>query len=78
MSSFITAEIVDLIMRAKSYLPAGYRIQTIEEQTYLILHVDKREFEKFNIHERIKIAETLNELCEKIKETGCPCVIQKM
>jgi hypothetical protein len=77
MNSLINEPVVDLIMRAKSRMPAGWKITTIEEEYWLILHIDLKEFNRFSIGDRIRIAETTNELCEKIKETGCPCYIQK-
>lgn len=77
MNTLITEPVVDLIMRAKSKMPAGWRITTIETEHWLILEIPFKEFEKYTINDRIRIAETTNELCEKIKELGCPCYIQK-
>jgi hypothetical protein len=74
----ITEQIVDLIMRAKSRLPAGWRIVTREEDYWLVLEIPSKEFDRFSITDKIRIAETTNELCEKIKETGLPCYIEKI
>lgn len=76
--SLITDEIVELIMQAKAKMPTGWKIVTVETEYYIILHIPMKEFEKWNIHGRIKIAEVTNELCERIKTTGIPCYIQKM
>lgn len=77
MNSMITEEIVDMIRHTKAKMPAGWKITTIETEYYLILDIPMKEFEKFPIHDRIRIAEATNELCERIKQTGILCVIQK-
>lgn len=79
MNTLITEPVVDLIMRAKSKMPAGWHIITNEpiDAYWLILEIPAKEFEKYSLTDRIRIAETTNELCEKIKELGCPCYIQK-
>lgn len=75
--NLITPEIVELIMRAKARMPAGFKIVTIEEEYWIILHVDLKIFESFSLQDKIRIAETLNDLCLNIKETGIDCYVQK-
>lgn len=78
MTNWITPEIVDLIMEAKTKWPKAFKLQTIETEGYLILNINARHFEDFNIYDKIRIAEGVNELCEKIRKTGCPTFIQKV
>lgn len=78
LDSLITPEVVELIMRAKSKMPTGWKITTYEEDYYIILHIPDKEFWKWSLSDRIRIAEGTNELCENIKETGIPCYIQRV
>lgn len=78
MDSLITPEIVDWIMRAKAKMPAGWRIQTYEEDFYIILHIPSKEFFKLDINDQIRIAEVTNELCENIRTTGIQCYVQRI
>lgn len=78
MNTLISDEIVEFIMQAKSRMPAGWLIHTDETDYYLILDIPMKEFEKFSITDKIRIAEVTNELCQRIKTTGCPCYIQKI
>lgn len=74
---WINEEIVDLIYKFKAKVPSGYRLVTNEREDGLILEVDTRHFNEFSIHDRIRIAEGVLELCQDIQKTGCPCGIEK-
>lgn len=75
---WITPEIETMIMQSKARWPKAFKLRTVERENDLILHIVKDHFESFNIHEQIKIAEEVNELCRKIQETGCPARIFKV
>lgn len=75
--TWITEDVVDLIRSAKAKMPAGWKIVTYDLDYWLLLDIPMKEFETFSLTDRIRIAEATNELCEKIKELGCPCIIQK-
>lgn len=75
---WITPEIEQMIMESKSRWPKGFKLRTVEREQDLILHIVKQHFESFLIHDQIKIAEEVNELCRKIQETGCPARIFKV
>lgn len=75
--SFITKDIAELILRAKAQVPETFKIKTIEEDYWLILHIDTKAFESHSLDDKIRIARVMNELCERIKAKGLPCYIQK-
>lgn len=60
-----------------STTPAGFRLITNERPEGLILEVNSKHFEQFSIHDKIRIAEGVLELCQEIQKTGCPCGIEK-
>lgn len=76
--SLITEPVVELIMRAKAKMPVGWKIQTYEEDYWIVLHIPDKEFWKFSIHDRIRIAEATNQLCENIKATGIQCYVERI
>lgn len=75
---WITPEIEEMIMEAKAKWPSRFKLETLEGQHYLILNIHNDHFESFNIWDKIKIAEGVNELCQKIGATGCPTYVRKM
>lgn len=75
--SWVTKPIVEHILKAKANVPKTFKINTIDEEFWLILHVDKANFESHTLDDQIRIARVMNELCEKIKAEGAPCYIQK-
>lgn len=78
MTSLITEEIAELIMRAKSKMPTGWRIHTYETKYWIILRIPFKEFNKYSLNDRIRIAEATNQLCMDIKTTGISCFIEKV
>lgn len=75
---WINEEITELIYKFKAKAPAGFVLITNERDEGLILEIHNEHFNQFSLHDRIRIAEGVLELCQEIQKTGCPCGIEKI
>ena len=76
--NWITPEVEYLLLEFKSKVPTGFTIDTIERHDGLVLEIKLELLNQFNVWDKVKIAEGVNELCSKIRAMGCPCGIQKV